>query len=43
VKAGKYKLWVRGVSRNRSREKEVELVVPPPPAQPVRMEVQLSM
>ncbi|MFO0818868.1 MAG: hypothetical protein U1A77_13055 [Pirellulales bacterium] len=43
VKAGKYKLMVRGVSRNRSREKEVELVVPPPPAQPVRMEVQLSM
>lgn len=43
VPQGKYKLWARGISRNRSREKELDVVVPPPPAQPVQLEVQLSL
>ncbi|MFO0905396.1 MAG: carboxypeptidase-like regulatory domain-containing protein [Pirellulales bacterium] len=42
VPQGKYKLWAKGVSRNRAREVEMDVVVPPPPAQSVQLEVLLS-
>lgn len=42
VPQGKYKLWAKGVSRNRAREVEMDVAVPPPPAQSVQLEVPLS-